>query len=289
MRWRWPYQIFLLAIGLGLMTSYLVYRWMAEQAEARVVPVEAPRPEKSVVAAGMDLLPGTKLGPESIKVIQLPLESVPSTAIDLEKAEGRVLLVPVVAGELILEPKLAPPGTEGGLSALVSPGKRAMTIRVDEMLGVTGLIVPGSYVDVLATMEDTQGRNLDATTKTILQNIKVLPSLGKSGGDKKESSSSMVTLEVDPEEAEKLALAAHRGRLQLALRNQVDDLQSQTRGLNTLELIRGPKPPAPIRMAKPEKSLMPEKVLIQEKPVEKPPERPSVEIIRGDQRSKQEY
>jgi len=272
---KWPYLMLLLAIGLGLATTYLVYRWMGQQAEA------SPKGEglllKSVVVAAVDLAPGTKLNMESLKVIKWPWDSVPKTAAsDPNQLVNRVVLVPIAAGEPVLEPKLAAQGMEGGLTAIIRPGKRAMSVRVDEMIGVAGFVAPGTYVDVLVTVEEKENRKLDATAKTILQNVKVLTSGQKVVQEKdKPVLVNVVTVEVTPEEAEKLALAANRGKIQLSLRNQTDKEAITTRGISTPQLTALPRPIRPASPTIKAPIYEPEKVI--------------VEVIRGDKRTKQEF
>jgi pilus assembly protein CpaB len=151
-----------------------------------------------------------------------------------------------------------------------------MSVKVDEIIGVAGFVAPGTYVDILVTVEEKENRKLDATAKTILQNVKVLTSGQKVVQEKdKPVLVNVVTVEVTPEEAEKLALAANRGKIQLSLRNQTDDKEITTRGINTPQLTSSPRP---IRPASPTSQAP-----IYER------ERVIVEVIRGDKRTKQEF
>jgi pilus assembly protein CpaB len=274
--------MFVVAIGLGVATTFLAYQWMARQAEAR------PKGEgillKPIVVAAVDLAPGSKLDQDSLKVMKWPWESVPSGAIpEPHPLIDRVVLAPIAAGEPIFESKLAAEGMEGGLTAIISPGKRAMSVKVDEIIGVAGFVAPGTRVDVLVTLEEKENRKLDATSQTILQNIKVLTSGQKISKEKdKPELVNVVTLEVSLEEAEKLALAANRGRIQLALRNQTDEEDIATQGISTPQLVNRPKPEIPV--ARP--------IIVRKGPVvEKEKERESiiVEVIRGDKRTRQEF
>jgi pilus assembly protein CpaB len=279
MRGRWPYLMLLVAIGLGLATTYLAYRWMERQTEARPKGGEGLL-LKSVVVAGVDMAPGTKLSVGSLKVIKWPWDSVPKTAAnEPSQLVDRVVLVPIAAGEPVLESKLAAQGMEGGLTAIISAGKRALSVKVDEIIGVAGFVMPGTRVDVLVTLEDKQNRKVDATAQTILQNIKVLTSGQKVMQEKeKPVLVNVVTLEVTLEEAEKLALAANRGRIQLALRNQTDEEEIITRGINTPQLIARPKP---VKAAAPK--------AVRKAPAVDKRDQVIIEVIRGDKRTKQVF
>lgn len=276
MRGRGPMLMLFMAIGLAFATTYLVYRWMSQQAG---MPQRATVLTQQVVVAALDLAPGTPLRSEFFKVIRWPQESVPKAAFtEPNVLVDRVTLSPILAGEPILASKLAGQGMEGGLSAIIQPGKRAVSVKVDEIIGVAGFVVPGTHVDVLVTVEEKENRKLDATVLTILQNIKVLTSGQKVMQEKdKPIVVNVVTLEVSPEEAERLALASNRGRIQLSLRNQIDEVEAETAGINTLQLIRGRDEEPTIvrpRVAR----------IVKPVPVQEPE---TVEIIRGDSRSKQ--
>jgi len=274
MRGKWPYIMLFLAIVLGMTTTYLVYRWMEGQVEA--MPKGPGLILKPVVVAALDLAPSTKLRLESLKVINWPWNSVPKTAAsDPKELVDRVVLVPVAAGEPILQSKLAAQGIEGGMTAIISPGKRALSVKVDEIIGVAGFVLPGASVDVIVTIDDKQNRIFDAAAKTVLQNIKVLAVGQKVMQEKDEPVLvNVVTLEVTLEEAEKLALSINRGRLQLALRNQSDDRETPTGGIHISRLINTTSPVKVVTNS--EKRDSKEKNVI-------------VEVIRGDKRSRFEF
>jgi pilus assembly protein CpaB len=145
-----------------------------------------------------------------------------------------------MAGEPILEAKLAPKGVPAGLTALIPPEKRAMTVKVDEASGVAGFLNPDNRVDVVASFGDGSNK-LEYVSKVVLQNLKVLGTGQKietaPGG--KPQVVPTVTLEVSPEEAEKLALAANEGHIRLILRGQKDQRLTQTTGIKTGILFEG--------------------------------------------------
>jgi pilus assembly protein CpaB len=155
---------------------------------------------------------------------------------------GRTIIYPVKAGEPIFESKLAPTTVSmGGVAALVSPKKRAMGVKVDKVVGVSGFIHPGNRVDVLVTLSKNERAN-SPMTKIVLENILVLATgteFEKTGKQEKPAQVDVITLEVTPEEGERLALAASEGKLQLALRNFTDTDSSQTRGSTIPGLLAG--------------------------------------------------
>ena len=150
--------------------------------------------------------------------------------------------------EPFLESKMAPRGTGGGLPILIDEGRRALSIRVDDVVGVAGFVVPGTRVDILLTMESEAAR--EPQTKAILQNIQTLAA-GQSvqvDVEGKPQQVPVVTLLVTPEQAETLALASSQGRIQMALRNQLDTLPIRTTGARVSALfgpVRAAPPQAP--------------------------------------------
>ena len=187
---------------------------------------------------------GTKIIPEQITVAQLPKESTPDGTFDSpEKLAGRVAVVNFAAREPITETKLAAEGTMAGLSAVIPEGYRAMTVKVDDAAGISGFIMPGSLVDVVVTIDPREGSgHQDPVSKIVLQNIKVLANgqnIDKPENEREANSVKAVTLQVTPEQAEKLALAATEGKLQLVMRNQIDQGDEQTPGVNKRNLLGG--------------------------------------------------
>jgi pilus assembly protein CpaB len=187
---------------------------------------------------------GSKIIPEQIMVVQFPKESTPDGAFDTpEKLAGRVAVVNIAAKEPITESRLAPEGTAAGLSAVIPEGYRAMTVKVDDAAGISGFITPGTLVDVVVVIDPREGAgNQDPVSKIVLQNIKVLANgqnIDKPKDEREAQSVKAVTLQVTPEQAEKLALASSEGRLQLVMRNQIDQGDEQTPGVNKRSLLTG--------------------------------------------------
>jgi len=194
---------------------------------------------------------GSKIIPEQIMVVQFPKESTPDGAFATpEKLAGRVAVTNIAAREPITESRLAPEGTAAGLSAIIPEGYRAMTVKVDDAAGISGFIMPGTMVDVVVVIDPREGSGMqDPISKIVLQNIKVLANgqnIDKPKDEREANSVKAVTLQVTPEQAEKLALATSEGKLQLMMRSQIDQGDEQTTGINKRSLLSGEKAtPAP--------------------------------------------
>jgi pilus assembly protein CpaB len=229
--------IFLVAaVVAGIVGTYAVHRYIS--IKTRVV--EAPT-HQVLIAAG-DIAPGTALSSQAVKAVTWPLAVIPpKSASSLPEIEGRVVMVPIPQGNPILFSMLAPNGTAAGLSGILPDGKRALTIKVDEVAGVAGFIHPGDHVDVLVDLptKDTQER----FSKTILHDIVVLTTgqiWQQKGDDNKPVVVSTVTLEVTPHESEVLNLASsNESKIRLALRNPNNKTVVETEGVTTSFLLTG--------------------------------------------------
>ena len=186
---------------------------------------------------------GSKIVAEQIMVVQFPKESTPDGAFDtVEKLAGRVAIVNIGAREPITESRLAAEGTAAGLSAIIPEGYRAMTVKVDDAAGISGFIQPGTLVDVVVTIDPEGNSRQNPISKIVLQNIKVLASgqnIDKPENEREANSVKAVTLQVTPEQAEKLALAASEGKLQLVMRSQIDQGNEETPGVDKRNLLGG--------------------------------------------------
>ena len=240
---------------------------------------------------------GSKIIPEQIMVVQFPKESTPDGAFESpEKLAGRVAVVNIAAREPITEARLAPEGTAAGLSAVIPEGYRAMTVKVDDAAGISGFIQPGTLVDVVVVIDPREGSGMqDPVSKIVLQNIKVLANgqnIDKPKDEREANSVKAVTLQVTPEQAEKLALAANEGKLQLVMRNQIDQGDEKTSGVNKRTLLNGEaalKTPEPgsLKSEQPKQDARP--AVRRSAPVAKPAAAPapqptpraSVEMIEG--------
>lgn len=232
MKNRRAYTMMAIAIVLGLAAVALASRWLLRQ---------APSTAAHVVVATADVNLGQRLGPETVKLAEWPADSLPAGALtDPLKLSGRVLKTSVLRGEPLTEAKLAPAGTLGGLSALITEGKRAITVRVNDVVGVAGFALPGNFVDILvSTQADTStAQDREAISKIVLERILVLAVAQEVGrDDTKPRVVNAVTLEVSPEQAEMLDLARSVGNLSLVLRNQIDPQPGTTAGATKSSLL----------------------------------------------------
>jgi pilus assembly protein CpaB len=237
-----------------------------------------------IVVAATDISLGQRLAPEMFKLADWPADSVPKGAFtDPQKLSGRVLRTNLLMGEPVSEVKLAPAGTLGGLSALITEGKRAITVRVNDVIGVAGFALPGNYVDIIVSTQKDPAPGVDARqqniSKIVLERILVLAVAQEVNRDEtKPKVVNAVTLEVTPEQAEKLDLARSVGTLSLALRNQVDPQSASTEGATKVTLL--PEPPqAPRKPAtRPAPAVRPAPVVVK---VAAPVRRECVTVLNG--------
>ena len=209
--------VIILAITFAAVASGLTYIYLQGEARQRGLAVER------VVVASRDLTFGEVLGADNMKISMFPKGSIPKGSYGVvDSLLGQVTKVFLKENEPILDSKLSSKG--GGLSLLISKNMRASSIQVDKVSGVSGFILPGDRVDVILTARRPGGSYDDAIAKTILQNVEVL-----AAGEKTEQKENKVitvqavTLLVDPDGAQALALASNQGKLNLALRNPTDE------------------------------------------------------------------
>ena len=210
------FLVIFLAIAFAAVAAGLTYHYLQIQAEEQGLDLQP------VVVASKDLTFGETLDPDDMKLTMFPRTSVSKGSYGFKDSLlGQVTKVFLKENEPILDSKLSSKG--GGLSLLIEPSLRAASIQVDKVSGVSGFVLPGDRVDIILTV-DNPGQKRDAIAKTILQNIEVL-----AAGEKTEQKSNKVittqsvTLLVDPDGAQSLALASSEGKLHLSLRNPMDD------------------------------------------------------------------
>jgi pilus assembly protein CpaB len=251
-----------------------------------------------VVVAAQDIDLGTPLTLQMLKVADWPKGSAPAGATEDPKAlDARVVKTSLLRGEPILESKLAPLGAVGGLSAVISKGNRAMTVRVNDVIGVAGFALPGNYVDIVVNTEDegAKAENMNKSiSKIVLEHILVLAVAQEQGRDEtKPKVVNAVTLEVSPEQAEKLDLARSVGSLSLVLRNQVDTSLVTTVGSTKKNLLNRIELPEVITPQQSDVKAEVKKVVVRRASVKKPIEKPivyeQVEVIRGTVSSVDEF
>jgi len=225
----------LLSLIAGVAAVFLAARWVGQQAAQNTTPV---------VVASRDLEPGAPLTAAMLQQTPWPSGTVPVGAFDdMKKLEGRVILAPVFKGEPVLEPKLASVGTRGGLPSLIQSGKRAISVKVNEVVGVAGFALPGSFVDVMVHISDNKNKPV---SKIVLNRILVLAVAQEANRDEtKPKVVNAVTLEVTPEQAEKIDLARSIGSLSLVLRNPIDSKEMETAGVQREDLL-GKETVAPV-------------------------------------------
>lgn len=231
-----PFVILGSAIIIALLTSILMYARLQKGAKPKILKLET----QEVLVAMIDLSWGTAITEDMIKKeFYLKKSLPPGYYSNPSYLVGRIVLFPIKANEPILESRLAPRSIKtGGVAAVISHKKRAVAVKVDKPIGVAGFIQPGNRVDVLVTI--TTGKNPFSITKIVLENILVLaagPETERKGKEEKPTDVENVTLEVTPEEAEKLALAVTEGKLQLALRNFSDTEDVITKGATIPSLL----------------------------------------------------
>jgi pilus assembly protein CpaB len=273
------FAVLALALAAGGTFAYGTYQFM--QATPTSAPVAIQTQPVIVAAADLDL--GAELRREDLRIIQWPAEAVPSGSFQTpDELVGRGLVQTVVQNEPFLPAKVASKEAGAGLPPVIPEGFRALSVRVNDVVGVAGYVLPGTRVDVLATVNPTQ-RPEDVISKVVLNNVQVLTSGTKIERDEKDNkpvSVSVVTLLVDPDQAERLTLASTEGKIQLALRNPLDKTAPPTTGVGPQLLIGSAvRAAAPVRAAR---SGAP-RAAVAKAPVA--PALPTVEIIRGDKRA----
>ena len=237
--WAW----LILAIGFATVATFMAMGYLKRQAA-----VKSPKEKTSpVVVAKSAIDPATRLSLEQLKTEVWHQEKPPAGSFTtLAQLEERVAATLILPGDIILENKLAPKGTLPGITALLSPNQRAMTVKVDEASGVAGFLTPGSWVDVVVVANKGEYTK-DPLAKLLFQNLKVLGTgqkLETRPGDKPQIVPT-VTLEVAPELGESLALAAQEGRISLVLRGQGDQQLVETQGTDASKLFGRPRTPPP--------------------------------------------
>src|SRR5437667_3340826 len=243
----------LIAFGVAWISAVVLSWWVYRTSTA-----PQARDVVRIVAAAKDVPTGKRLELSDVKLIAIDRKDLPKGAFQkTSDVVDRTVVVPIFASEAVLSSKLAGKGSGEGLTALIEPGMRAVSVQINEISGVSGFIQPGTRVDVLFTRTFSNG---DAATTTILQNVRVIAygrQLDPAGKlDPRDTARPTVaTLLVTQDQAQKLVLAEQRGRIRLVLRNGLDDEVTEvadpiaSRDLG-IEEPRKPQPPpvaAPVR------------------------------------------
>lgn len=255
-----------LAIVFGLAAVFLSNRWLSSKAGSETAAVKEAVPMAQIVVASTDIPIGSRLSSQNLVLTDWPSPNVPRGAFNqIDGLADRIAVSNLVAGEPLLAAELAAPGSGAGLVAMIEPGMRAMSVKVDEVTGVGGFILPSTYVDIIGV--EKLGNNSNKA-ETILRRIKVLAIAQQTYTEEgKAKVVRTVTLEISPDQAETLALQTHKGSIHLVLRNPLEAAPTPA-----------PEPP-PVARAKP--------VRLLKSRVYKPKLEPfEVEIIRGAERDK---
>ncbi len=272
-----------LSAVLALVVSAIFYQITTSASRAPKAKVEM----KNVVVANNPVPLGAVVKSSDLKIVSWPAQNAPpGTFSKIEEVVDRVALSNILVEEPVLEGRLAARGSGVGLSGIIPPGMRAVSVRVNDVISVAGFVVPGSRVDVMVTATPRGGDNqAGPITRTILTNIQVVSAGRNIQPDAKGQAENVavITLLVTPEQAEILSLAANEGRIQLALRNNMDTNQPATGGVQAAEVFTGrrrePQAPAAPR---PRPRALPVRAAA---PAPPPPALPPrIELIRGDKK-----
>ncbi len=267
-----------LSVLLGIAAVLLAARWMGQQAASD---------NTTVLVASRDMELGQAITPTMLQTVPWPKSAMPEGAFDdVKKVEGRVVRISIFKGEPVLAPKLAPEGTKAGLDSVIKAGHRAITVKVNEVVGVAGFLAPGSFVDLLVNFRDERDQPM---SRVVLERIMVLAIAQEAQrpDESKPRVVNAVTLEVTPEQAEKIDLARNIGTLSLILRNQVDTVDAATDGVRQQNLF-APGTPATVAMAS---APAPVKKVVRRAPAKPAAAKPAeeskdrVEVIRGLQKA----
>lgn len=225
----------LLAVG----AAWVANRWLISQAASGdAAPSTVP-----VLTAAIDIPLGTKMEARHVATIQMLADTAPDAAFkDVAAIQGKVAIAEIMKGEILIAPRFAAQGGGSALAAVVAENMRAVSVRVNDVVGVAGFLLPGNRVDVVAAYRERSA----TLSETVVQNVKVLAVDQTASADKNEPVVvRAVTLEVTPADAEKLILAEQRGSIQLALRNPLDATITQKPAAPVAAVRTRAPPPAP--------------------------------------------
>lgn len=274
------------ALAAGFVAFVAMQRVSARSASAEVVPV---------VVATREVPLGTLLTSDHVRVMQWPASSPVKGAVSrLEEAVGRGTVLALAVNEPVTEAKLAAKGIGSGLSPTITPGMRAISIKVNEVVGVAGFVVPGSRVDVLVTIQPVDAaQQRNSMTRVVVSNVQVLTAgtridQDKAQADGKPIEASVVTVAVAPEDAERIALAQNEGRITLTLRNPLDQAPTPTPGARMASLLGTQTDNTPLQAPEPRMRPRPARVVVVGQPAAVPEFKAyTVETIRGAKRTEE--
>jgi pilus assembly protein CpaB len=267
------------AILTASIASFVMYR-----AIQRLGVREVEVAHTQVVVAAQTITMGTRLHANHLRVVDWPSRNqVQGAFADPKKLIDRGVIVPIAENEPITESKVASLEAGAGLPPVIPEGMRAISVRVNDVIGVAGFVVPGSLVDVLVTVRTNNGSSDEPMTRTVVSKVTVLTAGTRYDQEKSKDGqpipTSVVTLAVLPDDAERIALAENEGKITLALRNPLDVNSTETKGIRLAGLMRGMGPEPVVDPIK--------NRVVARKPAPTPPPPPvyTVEAIRAAKRS----
>jgi pilus assembly protein CpaB len=272
--------VLLVAVGLASLATYGVFRTI------RSIPVrEVEVATKFVVVAAENLPLGTRLEKAQVKLVGWPAATpVEGSFASVDDIVGRGVIQPVQANELLTENKLAPKEAGAGLSPTIPPGMRALSVKVNDVIGVAGFTVPGARVDVVVVVKERD----NSMARVVVSNLQVLTAGTRydieQAKDGKPMPSNVVTLLVTPDQAERITLAQINGSITLVLRNPLDVTPTQTNGIRMAGLMGTPST-APVETLAPKRSRVSAPAVVVAPPPPPSAPRPVVETIRAGKRT----
>jgi pilus assembly protein CpaB len=292
--------IFAAALITAAAATFGIYRVLeATKAQSKIIT-------RPVVVALEDVSEGRSFGRASVAIAQWPLGTVPAGAFSaVDSVVGRVARIDVFKGEVIVPGRLAPDGTGPGLEVKITPGKRAVAVRIDDVSGLNGLVQPNSRVDILVTLRDNKAGT--QVSKLFMSNMRVL-SIGtviQTSADNRPISAPTAIIEVTPEEAEQLTIAQSEGTIRLVLRGYGDPDSIKTEGAKSADVLgklrSAPTVKAPVldrrSAARRPADTQPQPVVVAPPPpaVEAPAPKPklpdslTVQIFKGDKQEQRKF
>jgi pilus assembly protein CpaB len=225
-----------LAVVMGLAAAWVTSEFSPKSVEANIATTKTT----PVVVVRSNVPVASSLTIAQLKLVDWPSEHIPAGTLNsIDDAKGRIVRHPLAQGEPVLMASLFPTGAAGGLGAVITDKYRAVSVKVDNVIGVAGFVVPGSHVDVMATIRRVDRQKAIPFSRLILQDVRVLAVDQKLEEVKSGEPElvNVVTLEVTPSQAEHLIYAAHEGRLQLALRSPGDDTEVASRSIGVADVL----------------------------------------------------
>jgi pilus assembly protein CpaB len=290
--------IFYAAIVVALISTFSVYRVLEKMKASTHVATG------SVVVAQKDMAEGAAIDRMAVMVAQWPVQTIPAGAFtSIDSVAGRVTRVAVFKGEVLVPGRLAPDGTGPGLAVKITPGKRAVSFRINDVSGIAGLIQPDSRVDIVVVMDG--GAEKGRMARVFLENMRILAigSDPQRSEDGRPINATVATVEATPNEGEQLALVTTQAQIQLMLRGYGDPDSAKTRGATTAQIVRGLNGAATVSTEPPRAEprritpvrrettppLAPPPIVLTPTPAKPKLDSSTVTLIRGQQVSKQTF